>query len=259
MDDRTAKDRNHKNRPNPPPILITLPTRRPTLEENFWSMVEKTDGCWVWKGQVRHESGKVRGCFYIGREVGVLPQRFSYELHAGITVDPNKDQIIQSCGERLCVNPDHLSLRKRYMDKDERFWSKVDKTGECWVWTGYKPEGYGRFSYCENAVRTNIPAHRYSWELHSGKIPEGMFVCHQCDNPPCIRPEHLFLGSNIDNIVDSIEKKRHSFAKLTIDQVKLIRSPELATHSSQELATMFGVSSYTISKVLDRTTWAHLP
>lgn len=89
----------------------------------------------------------------------------------------------------------------------ERFWEKVDKSGECWVWTAstHHQWGYGHFKFRGKVAQ----AHRVSWEMHNGPIPEGLLVCHRCDNPPCIRPAHLFLGTDADNATDMVAKRRH--------------------------------------------------
>ena len=85
-----------------------------------------------------------------------------------------------------------------------RFWSRVIKTDTCWIWDSARTAaGYGDFTL-EGQVRT---AHRYSWELAHGPIPEGMFICHHCDNPPCVRPDHLFLGTHQDNMDDAKAKR----------------------------------------------------
>ena len=87
----------------------------------------------------------------------------------------------------------------------ERFWAKVDRSGECWLWTGPQVgRGYGKTSFNGKTQR----AHRVSWELTYGPIPAGVFVCHKCDNPLCVRPEHLFLGTPLDNVRDMCAKKR---------------------------------------------------
>ena len=88
----------------------------------------------------------------------------------------------------------------------ERFWKNVDKTESCWVWTGsVRHFGHGHL----NVSRRRILAHRFSWELAHGPVPAGLNVCHRCDNPRCVHPEHLFLGTQGDNVRDMVAKGRH--------------------------------------------------
>lgn len=93
-----------------------------------------------------------------------------------------------------------------------RFWSKVNKglrPDDCWIWTAGKSNGYGIFRVGDNKT---ISAHRYSYILHNGKEPGSLFVCHRCDNPSCVNPDHLFLGTQGDNIQDMIDKGRFRHA-----------------------------------------------
>ena len=89
----------------------------------------------------------------------------------------------------------------------ERFWEKVDKSGECWIWTAARQKfGYGKFAVAKGGPF--VCAHRFSYEDQVGPIPEGMLVLHHCDNPPCVRPSHLFLGTQADNYADMRSKGR---------------------------------------------------
>jgi hypothetical protein len=91
----------------------------------------------------------------------------------------------------------------------DRFWKKVQKTDSCWVWIGGLSHSYGWMGINSR----HVLAHRISWELHNGPIPDGLYVCHHCDNPPCVRPDHLFLGTHDDNMNDKISKGRQGHGK----------------------------------------------
>ena len=94
----------------------------------------------------------------------------------------------------------------------QRFWSKVIKSDSCWIWVACRDDrGYGRIAH----KGKNKSAHRMSWEMHKGDIADGLCVCHHCDNPICVNPDHLFLGTHTDNMQDMSIKKRSPNSKKT--------------------------------------------
>lgn len=150
----------------------------------------------------------------------------------------------------------------RWQPAKERFWSKVRKTDDCWLWLGSRSDtGYGCF-YDGRAYS----AHRYSWELANGPVPHGLCVLHRCDVRACVRPDHLWLGTKRENSRDMAEKGRHlgpdsagenhGLAKLTDDDVRLIRS---SRETGVALAARLGVSVSLVSLVRRRKAWTHLP
>lgn len=142
----------------------------------------------------------------------------------------------------------------------KRFEAKVNKESTpegCWLWTAYKtPAGYGQI----RINGKNAHAHRIAWELANGPIPPGLDVLHHCDNPPCVNPKHLFLGTDAENQQDCVNKGRHNAntgedrpnAKLTIGAVKEIKESKL---SAYKLAAKFDVSRSAIRAVRDGRNW----
>ena len=100
--------------------------------------------------------------------------------------------------------------------------SKIKKTESCWLWTGVTDHGYGRISM----QRKTLAAHRIAFEHFKGPIPDGLFVLHKCDNPPCCNPDHLFLGTHKDNMADCVAKGRHWSANLATCKNGHPRTPE---------------------------------
>ena len=149
----------------------------------------------------------------------------------------------------------------------ERFWSKVNKRGknECWEWTAGKfSNGYGQF-YFEGKQRK---AHRISWVLENNFIPKGKYILHKCDNPPCVNPNHLFLGTAKENMNDMRKKKRDNFligerhprAKVTAEGVRILRGlhKNRKDISVCELAKEFLLSVSGLEKILYKQTWKHI-
>ncbi len=186
----------------------------------------------------------------------------------------------------------------------ERFWPMVDpygptqphtpELGRCWEWIGCRDKnGYGK---TRDADKSHIRTHRVSWILHNGPIPEGLWVLHRCDNPPCVRPDHLWLGTAKDNSEDMFKKgraiirpirqppvraaqhyyrgddhfsrsrpellargERNGSVRLTEAQVINIRARIAAGERRQPIADEHGIAITTISALVRRETWAHVP
>jgi len=136
-----------------------------------------------------------------------------------------------------------------------------NKTG-CWEWKGSKTRGYGRVRIGAPS-RKRIYAHRGSWILSGRVIPEGADVLHRCDNPSCINPAHLFLGTQLDNIADMVSQGRHacgerSKKKLTTSQVLKIRWIYSYYPNTNHIAKMFGVTRCSIGNIVSRRAWKHI-
>lgn len=160
----------------------------------------------------------------------------------------------------------HATKNRRFATR--RFWMHVDRRGpdDCWPWTGPADRlKYGKIG----DGRSKILAHRFSYELHYGPIPVGLCVCHHCDTPACVNPAHLFLGTRTDNMADKVQKGRqrggkmpgaaNPSAKLADEDVRQIRILHGQGMTGVTLADRFNVSTSTISVIVRRIKWSHLP
>lgn len=149
------------------------------------------------------------------------------------------------------------------MTTEERFWARVVKTDDgCWGWTGSRSGS--KAMYPVIAVdRRNAYAHRFSYVLHHGPIPDGMVVMHKCDNPPCTNPDHLVLGTPQDNIDDKVAKGRQQHSERaggaihTSDLIRTIRAMS-KTHRQCDIAAALGVSRPMVCSVLKGRIWRHV-
>lgn len=155
--------------------------------------------------------------------------------------------------------------KKAKVDPELRFWMSVKSSRDgCWEWQGYiNQNGYG-FTRIRGK---GWLAHRLSWLWHYGELPQGKSVCHHCDNPKCVRPDHLFVGSQTDNMQDMAAKGRHganatltreTAASLAAEYKMLPTSGKHKTPGSvAELAKRYGVTVKTVLAVNRREVWAH--
>lgn len=168
-------------------------------------------------------------------------------------------------------------LRRKLLEKTanseegrRRFWERVrkGKPDECWTWTlPCNGSGYGILSYTPvRKGRIYISAHRISYFLAHGHLPDDLDVCHHCDNPPCVNPKHLFLGTQADNVADMVSKERQlrgykvHTVKLTPEKVQQIRILHFRDHKNfRQLAAKFGVSDEQIRCICLWRYWKYLP
>lgn len=225
-------------------------------------------GCWPWTRAI-NASG-------YGQFVESGTRRASWAHRAAWTffrghVSAGKC-VLHSCGNKACVNPEHLRLsvaaeigRRKFIERYEaRFARYVDRLGgadACWLWTGCRAgNGYGRMS----VGGRQRPAHRIAWTIANGPIPEGLFVCHTCDNPPCVNPAHLFLGTHRENMKDMASKgrstagERHPKAKLTEADVREIRHLCGGGMPQRRVAAQFGLCQQHVSELAAGKVWPHV-
>lgn len=203
------------------------------------------NGVWSFLEHVRRRDFLIlRNCDYCGNE---YPARF------------NKGKPTRFCGG-TCQNH---ARPKPILDED-RFFKMVTKLDNgCWIYSGTPSLIYGNF----RVDGIPIKAHRYSYELVNGKIPQGLFACHKCDVPRCVNPDHLFLGTLKDNMQDCRTKGRLApkwgencgTSKLRLEQVLEIRSGPKNNVRFEELSRRFGVGRKHIAAVYRRASWKTIP
>ena len=147
---------------------------------------------------------------------------------------------------------------EQQVDIERKFWANVHTPNpfDCWNWNGRKDkDGYGRFRFNSQ----DFYSHRVSWVLANGNIPNGLFICHHCDNPSCCNPEHLFIGTHLDNMFDMYSKGRGNRRFFSNSEVIEIRNLyENHNVLKSKIAYMFNASIDCINKIIKRETYKNI-
>lgn len=147
---------------------------------------------------------------------------------------------------------------------EKRFWDKVDTSSPCgcWMWRGTKSSsGYGAFRIGSrtDGTRRRVSAHRHAYELKNGPIPHGLYVLHSCDEPFCVNPAHLRIGTQKDNMADRCDRHPDSWAK-TPKKLTEAKVLEIARSSGlqREIAARYGISQVMVGKIKGGRSWGHV-
>ena len=276
------------------------------LTERFWQHVHiSPSGCWPWRGATSGGYGRIRvGSLTDDTRHLEITSRVAWELvHGSI---PEGLYVLHRCDNPPCVRPAHLflgtiednnrdrvakghtksdrvvALRSRGTTRtvhgpaplpvEVRFWRHVEQTSTCWLWRGARTHaGHGQLrvgSLTDDSYRIEA-AHRLSWTFHYGSIPDEKCVLHKCDNPPCVNPSHLFLGTQLDNIADMNAKARgkappaqhgeaNNRAKITEGIVREIRAHAASGESSRRIASLFGLRQAHVRRIVTHVIWSHV-
>ena len=217
------------------------------------------DACWPWMGGTGNSGTPTMQINKRSKSV----RRVLWELDHGST--PEHYVVSDTCGNRQCMNPSHLRLRSFVLE--ERIWELCDQSGgpnACWPWKLRRSarSGYGCFFVKGKGKQV---AHRWAWQVTNGPIPDGMFVCHHCDNPTCINPKHLFLGTPMENVHDMIRKGRQSCGPVHSAKMrgarKSVLTPEVVAaiiekrrrgYTQRSIAEALGIAPTSVHNALAR-------
>ena len=222
---------------------ITNPDKKAAL----LALVREADnGCWFWSGKCNNYG---HGIFHYASST-FQAHRVLYELFVGPI---EKGCIVShSCGNASCVSPYHTEFKTL----NDRFLEKISIGDGCWEWLGAKfKTGYGGLQNKGKVIR----AARLAYQIFCGPIPKQLLVCHHCDNRGCVRPSHLFLGTNRDNSIDAAKKGRmRGSTKLTTEQVRELRFLANNGWRNKDLVKKFNSNPASICAIVSRKTFKNV-
>jgi hypothetical protein len=181
-------------------------------------------------------------------------------------VEPSKDTKSQAGESLRGAAPRKKRGPYKLRPASDRFWPKVDKSGDCWLWLGFIDHaGYGRFRVGGRAGKSER-AHRAAWEMTVAPIPAGMELCHHCDNPRCVRPDHMFVGTHAENMADAAAKKRFTSplgelsgrARFKDGDVLEMHRLHASGLGYRRIAKLVGTTKSTVYYVLTGRRWPHI-
>lgn len=225
---------------------------RCTSVEDAWKSIKfnvTTTGCLVPKSTTR--SKRVNG-------ISLSFTELAYWMSGTESQYRYKQEVVRTCGNQDCFSPEHLIFSEL-----ERFklYTKVNQVTGCWEWErSLDGGGYGMFISSGGREKS----HRFAYRAFIGEIPDGLFVCHKCDNTRCCNPEHLFLGTNQDNMDDKVRKHRQHFpigesngrSEISLENVRKLRDDySSGNYSYRDLATRYSISQTQVSRIIRRESW----
>lgn len=221
-----------------------------SLEEKIKKhIIKKNGGCWEWAA-----SKIIPPIITINKK----PHLVRKILYTHFKKKSAEDYLIAICKNKKCVNPDHI------LNRDEMIEFQINKSvyAECWIWTGAKKGGYGYIKY----KGKTLAMHRYMFEKYNHEIPKNMNICHKCDNPACVNPKHLWLGTQKDNIRDMFSKKRnnnkngvnHERTKITEEEAIQIKKHYKKGIKPTTICRLMNLPYSTVYKICINENWKHI-
>ena len=261
-----------------------IPALTESQIERFWDFVEARGEHLIWTGPTVAGAPQAHLARY-PRRIRLRAYVVAWHL---LGQSEMSQLLLRACDEPACIAPEHYrpgdlgDLPHNSLEaRTATFWARVDRSGgddACWPWGGYTPLRYGRPTYPMTSIDgESMGAHRAAWVLTHGPVPVGVFVCHTCDNPPCVNPAHLWLGTPSENSADMARKGRARpgkrspdaltwrgqdapAAKLTNDQVvEMRRLYSTGEWSFASLAARYGVSAMVAHKAVRGYSYPDVP